>query len=278
MSAVLAPCALVEKPSEKSARLPVVAPAVPVTSRVAAAITCSFRFKTTSRTQYRTLYGMSTLMAPSQTATRSRLSPDQVAAAALELLDRDGLEALSMRRLAEQLGVGTMTLYGYFRSKDELLDAVVDAAVAERAPFSFEGTWKEQIRRLMQGSRRNLGRHPGLVKVRADRPVLQPEALRFAETGVTILRRAGFGRTDAARAFRLLFTYVFGYVSFSPDETADQARRDSLAATVALPPDEYPTLRETSAELADAMAGEETFDFGLDRIIDGLEARLANGA
>jgi AcrR family transcriptional regulator len=212
------------------------------------------------------------------TQTRSRLTPEQVASAALELLDRDGLEALSMRRLADRLGVGTMTLYGYFGSKDELLDAVVDAAVAEREPFSFEGTWQEQIRRLMQGSRRNLGRHPGLVKVRADRPVLQPEALRFAETGMTILRRGGFGRVDAARAFRLLFTFVFGYVSFSPDETADVARRESRAAVAALPPDEYPTLSETSEELAGAMAGQETFDFGLDRIIDGLEAHLRNGA
>src|SRR4051812_46474225 len=184
MSAVLAPRLCVEKPSEKSARLPVVASAVPVASRVAAAMTCSLRFKRTS--PYTVPYTVReiTRMPPSQTATRSRLSPHQVAAAALELLDRDGLEALSMRRLADKLGVGTMTLYGYFRSKDELLDAVVDAAVAEREPFSFEGTWQEQIRRLMQGSRRNLGRHPGLVKVRADRPVLQPEALRFAETGM----------------------------------------------------------------------------------------------
>src|SRR4051812_40369485 len=179
-------------------------------------------------------------MATPQTATRARLSSEQVAAAALELLDRDGLEALSMRRLAGELGVGTMTLYGYFRSKDELLDAVVDAAVAEREPFSFEGSWQDQIRRLMQSSRRNLARHPGLVKVRAERPVLRPEALRFAETGVTILRRAGFPGRDAARAFRLLFTYVFGYVSFSPDETAGDARRDARSAVAALPPDEYP--------------------------------------
>jgi AcrR family transcriptional regulator len=209
------------------------------------------------------------------TQTRSRLTAEQVADAALDLLDREGLDALSMRRLAGELGVGTMTLYGYFRSKDELLDAVVDAAVAEREPFSFEGSWQQQIRRLMQSSRRNLSRHPGLVKVRAERPVLRPEALRFAETGVRILRRAGFPAADAARAFRLLFTYVFGYVSFSPDESAADARRDARAAMAALPPDEYPTISATSEELADAMAGHETFDFGLDRIVDGLEAHLA---
>jgi AcrR family transcriptional regulator len=211
------------------------------------------------------------------TQTRSRLTAEQVAGAALELLDRDGLDALSMRRLATELGVGTMTLYGYFHSKDELLDAVVDAAVAEREPFAFEGTWQEQIRTLMRSSRRNLARHPGLVKVRAARPVLRPEALRFAETGMTILRSAGFPAADAARAFRLLFTYVFGYVSFSPDEGAGEARRDARAAIAGLPPDEYPTLATASAELADAMAGDETFDFGLDRIVEGLAAHLGYG-
>lgn len=208
------------------------------------------------------------------TAARARLSQEEVAAAALELLDRDGLGALSMRRLADELGVGTMTLYGYFRSKDELLDAVVDAAVADREPVALDGPWQEQLRRLMRATRRGLGRHPGLVKVRAERPVLRPEALRFAESGLTILRGAGFGRADAARSFRLLFTYVFGYVSFSPDESAADARRSSRVATAALPPDEYPTLADTAEQLADAMAGEETFDFGLERIIDGLEARL----
>jgi Tetracyclin repressor-like, C-terminal domain len=145
---------------------------------------------------------------------------------------------------------------------------------AEREPFSFDGSWQQQIRRLMQSSRRNLSRHPGLVKVRAERPVLRPEALRFAETGVRILRSAGFDAAGAARGFRLLFTYVFGYVSFSPDDSAAEARRDARAAMAALPPDEYPTISETSEELADAMAGQETFDFGLDRIVDGLEAHL----
>jgi AcrR family transcriptional regulator len=205
---------------------------------------------------------------------RARLDREQVARAALDLLDRDGLESLSMRRLADHLGVGTMTLYGYFASKDDLLDAVIDAAVADREPVTLEGPWQDQLRRLLQASRRRLGRHPSLVKVRAERPVLRPEALRFAESGLTILRNAGFSRTDAARAFRLLFTYVFGYVSFSPDEQAEQARRASRAATATLPPDEYPALNESSEEVAEAMAGEATFDFGLDLIIGGLEAHL----
>lgn len=206
---------------------------------------------------------------------RARLDREQVAEAALELLDRDGLETLSMRRLADHLGVGTMTLYGYFASKDDLLDAVIDAAVADRDQPQLDGPWQDQLRQLMQASRRSLERHPSLVKVRAERPVLRPEALRFAELGLTILRGAGFSRMDAARAFRLLFTYVFGYVSFSPDEHADEARNASRAAAAQLPPDEYPAIAESAEELADAMAGGATFDFGLDLIIAGLDARLS---
>jgi AcrR family transcriptional regulator len=205
---------------------------------------------------------------------RARLSREQVARAALELCDVHGLGALSMRRLAEHLGVGTMTLYGYFRSKDELLDALVDAAVADREPVELCGSWQEQLRQLMHATRRGLSRHPSLVKVRAERPVLRPEALRFAEAGISILRGAGFGRQEAARSFRLLFTYVFGYVSFSPDEAAEDARRQSRAAVGILPPDEFPAVHDTAEELAEAMAGQETFDFGLDRIIDGLAAHL----
>jgi AcrR family transcriptional regulator len=205
---------------------------------------------------------------------RARLTREQVARAALDLLDRDGLAALSMRRLADHLGVGTMTLYGYFGNKGDLLDAVIDAAVADREQVKLEGPWQEQLRTLMQATRRGLGRHPSLVKVRAERPVLRPEALRFAETGLTILRGAGLGKTGAARAFRLLFTYVFGYVSFSPDHAAEEARADSRRATAALPPDDYPALTASAEELADAMAGDATFDFGLDLIIEGIGARL----
>jgi AcrR family transcriptional regulator len=213
--------------------------------------------------------------APDTTPSRTGLSREQVARAALELCDVYGLGALSMRRLAEHLGVGTMTLYGYFRSKEELLDALVDAAVADREPLELQGTWQEQLRELMQSTRRGLGRHPALVKVRAERPVLRPEALRLAESGISILRGAGFGRQEAARSFRLLFTYVFGYVSFSPEETAEDARRQSRAAVRVLPPEEFPAVHDAADELAEAMAGQETFDFGLDRIIDGLAAHLS---
>jgi AcrR family transcriptional regulator len=204
-----------------------------------------------------------------------RLTRERVAAVALELVDSDGLDRLSMRRLADALGVGTMTLYGYFRSKGELLDAVVDAAVTDGAAEVPPGHWRDQLRVLMDGARRSLLRHPALVEIRVRQPVLRPEALRFAESGLRILREAGFARSESALAFRLLFSYSLGFAAFSPAEAVEEDRAAAAAAIRALPPEDYPELSATSADAARAMGGEEAFEYGLERILDGLERRLS---
>ncbi|MEA2386630.1 MAG: hypothetical protein QOJ22_804 [Thermoleophilaceae bacterium] len=206
---------------------------------------------------------------------RTGLTREQVAQAALELADDAGLESLSMRALADRLGVGTMTLYGYFRNKDELLDAVVDAAVGDGALPHPDGEWKEQLRAVVLYARRSLLRHPSLVELRVRRPVLRPEALRFSERCLGILRGAGLDVREGTAAFRLLFTYTFGFAALSPAGSTEEDRRAALAALAALPPDEYPALTEAREEASRAMGGEEVFEYGLDRILDGLEARLA---
>lgn len=208
--------------------------------------------------------------------TRGALTREQVAAAALELADADGLDALSMRVLADRLGVGTMTLYGYFASKEELLDAVVDSAVSDREPFVLEGSPREQLRGVAMDAHRSLFRHPSLVELRVRRPVLRPEALQFAEAVMTILREAGLDRREAARAFRLLFTYTFGYAALSPNEVTEEHRAAARAALRDLPPEKYPALSDAAEEASDAMGGEETFEYGLDRILDGLEAHMSD--
>lgn len=213
-------------------------------------------------------------MATVKRRARGTLTRGQVAATALAMADADGLDALSMRSLAERLGVGTMTLYGYFRSKDELLDAVVDSAVSERDPFVLEGGWRDQLRSVVLVARRSLLRHPSLVELRVRRPVLRPEALRFSETILSVLRAAGLDPREAAQAFRLLFTYTFGYAALSPAEATKESREAARAALAGLPPAEYPSLVEALEEASDAMGGEEAFIYGLDRILDGLEVRL----
>src|SRR3954464_12450051 len=93
-------------------------------------------------------------------------SREAITKAALALVDREGLGALSMRRLAAELEMGTMTLYGYFRTKDELLEAVVEEAAAWHRLPDAEGSWKERLRALARGMRQALGRHPSLIEVR----------------------------------------------------------------------------------------------------------------
>ena len=205
---------------------------------------------------------------------RPALSRERVAEAALELADAHGLEALSMRRLASELGVGTMTLYHYFPSKRDLLDAVVDAAFADQEPPSLDGSWREQLAGLCRAGREALSRHPSLTLLRAGEPILRPQALRFSEVGLRILEDAGFEVEEAAKAFRLLFTYTFGFALLSPEAAERQSRAAVRAALAALPPEYYPRLSSAVEEAAEAMAGDVVFGYGLERLLDGLEARL----
>lgn len=180
-----------------------------------------------------------------------------------------------MRVLADRLGVGTMTLYGYFRNKDELLDALVDVAVGERELVDSEGGWRDRLRTVVLQARASLLRHPSLVELRVRRPVLRPEALRFSERCLQILLAAGFDAREGTAAFRLLFTYTFGFAALSPASSTPDDRRAAAAALAALPPDEYPALTAAREEASRAMGGEEVFEYGLERILDGLETRLA---
>ena len=206
---------------------------------------------------------------------RMSLDRDRVARVALEMADRDGLDALTMRALAERLGVGTMTLYGYFPNKEELLDALVDRAVAGREPPAASGEWAEQLRAVVHWAREGVLEHPSIVELRVRRPVLRPDALRFSELIAGILLGAGFKAADAASAFRLLFTYTIGFAALSPAASTEADREEARAVLDALPPAQFPALSEIRDEASAAMGGEDVFGYGLDRIIDGLEAQLA---
>ena len=179
-----------------------------------------------------------------------------------------------MRRLADELGVGTMTIYSYFRSKEELLDAVVDAAATQVDFDGGEGPWKARLRWLMLTLHQGLKEHPAAVELRLRRPLLSPGALQFTETGLCILRDAGFSKREAARAYRILFIYTFGYSAFGPSEQSEADRELNRRAMSALPVDRYPVLADLVDEASDAMADQTLFELGLDRLLDGFEASL----
>jgi AcrR family transcriptional regulator len=167
-----------------------------------------------------------------------------------------------------------MTIYGYFRDKDELLDAVVDA-ISARAPLpELRGSWREQLRQLALLFSVNLSEHPGLVRLRLERPILTPGALRITEEGMRILEDAGFDPREAARAFRTVFVYTFGSAAFNPPGRVADAQRAVRMAAAALPPEDYPRLVGAVEEMVEVMDPGAQFERGLDLILDGLERRL----
>ena len=185
-------------------------------------------------------------------ARAGKLSRERILEVALDVAEGEGIEALSMRRLAQELDVWPMSVYRYFRDKEELLDAVVDGAAEEIALTAGSGSWREQIRDLLHDARAALGQDPAGLRTRFTRAMLTPGALRLSEAGLRILQDAGF----------------------EPDEAARRAR----AALATLPADEYPALTAAADGFAGALAGDEELDYGLDRLLDGLEARLGTRA
>jgi AcrR family transcriptional regulator len=217
--------------------------------------------------------GLSAASAPRR-RKRGELSREQIIEAALAFIDRHGVGELSMRRLAAELDAGTMTIYGYFRDKDELLDAVVDA-ISRQAPLpKLSGTWREQLRQLVMRWNANLNHHPGIVRLRLERPILSPGALRITENGLRILEDAGFTPAEAAQAFRTIFLYNFGSAVFNPPDRVPEAQQAVRVAAAALPPDHYPRVLGAVDEMAEVMDPAMQFERGLDLILDGLERRL----
>lgn len=209
---------------------------------------------------------------------RRKTSREALAREALRIADAEGLDALTVQRLAAAAGIGTMTVYGYFRSKDELLGAVVDAAVGDGVQGAGAAGWREDLAAAVTTVYDALARHPSLVEIRFRRPVLRPEALQFGERCMAALTTAGLPPDQAAAAFRLLFTFVFGYAGLSPARREHQARDETAKAARGLPSDRYPALTEHREAFASAAAGRAAFEEGLAIILDGIADRLARPA
>jgi AcrR family transcriptional regulator len=198
-----------------------------------------------------------------------RLTRTRIVDAARHVVDREGLEALSMRRLAQELDVWPMSVYRHFRDKDDLLDALVAAAAGELDLRPVGASWRGQMRELLGRARETMASEVGS---RLPRAFLTPGVLRLSEAGLGILAAAGFSTRDAARAWRALWSYTFGFSTFAVAPSADETRRRARSAIAALDEAEYPALTGAADELASVLASDEEFGRGLDRLLDGLEA------
>lgn len=211
-----------------------------------------------------------------QVASDAGLSKQRVVVEAIRLADRDGVDGLSMRRLAGAIGAGAMSLYHYVASKEELLDAMIDT-IYEEIELPPEWTdWQSAIRLRAVSARQVLVLHPWAIGLLESRTSPGPANLRHHEAVIACLRKAGFSILMATHANWLLDSYVFGFAlqeASLPFETADELTE--MITDVYLPqllPDEFPYLNESAAALA--IAGydpAEEFMFGLDLILAALE-------
>lgn len=216
-----------------------------------------------------------------QVASEAGLSKQRVVAEAIRLADREGVDGLSMRRLAGALGAGVMSLYHYVANKDELLDAMIDVVFGE-IELPPEGTdWQSSMRRRALSAREVLARHPWAIGLMESRTTPGPANLRHREAVTASLRGAGFSVVMATHANWVLDSYVYGFalqeatLPFdTPDELTNMAEDVFLPR---LPPDEFPYLNESAAALiAAGYDPAEEFIFGLDLVLTALDPLRAS--
>lgn len=145
---------------------------------------------------------------------RTRLDRQRVLAAALALVDAEGLDALSMRRLGAELGVEAMSIYKHVANKDALLDGIVEQLWTEAgAEAPGGGDWADQLRAFARGVRAMMRRHPRAASLLFSRCVLAPQLLEAHASLLDVLREAGFDEPVAGRTIRSLCSYAMGYTS-----------------------------------------------------------------
>jgi AcrR family transcriptional regulator len=212
-------------------------------------------------------------------APRTPLNRERVVRAAVALADDAGLEALSMRKLGQRLGVEAMSLYNHVANKDALLVGMIDVVFSEiDLPVADVG-WRRAMRQRAASVREALARHPWATGLMELRTTHGPASLRHAEAVLDCLRQAGFSIEDATHAFWLLDSYIYGFaiqeagLPFgTPEELAEMAE----IVLPQVPAVEYPRLNEAAvAGYASGSGYTDEFEFGLDLILDGLE-RLRN--
>lgn len=207
-------------------------------------------------------------------APRRPLTRDAVMRAAVEFADSRGLEVLSMRKLAESLGVEAMSLYNHIANKDDLLEAMVDAVVSEIEFVQHAESWKPAMRRRAISAHEMLLRHPWASMLIVSRINVGPHMLRYMDDTVGCLRQAGFSLAMADHAMTAIDAHVYGFTMLKAHFPIDPAEYASAASQFLpmLPAENYPHTRALAEEIiAGRHTGINDFTFGLDLILDGLE-------
>jgi AcrR family transcriptional regulator len=222
------------------------------------------------------------------------LSLDAIVEAAIRLADAEGLEAVSMARVAEQLGFTTMSLYRYITSKDELLQLMWNASALGAEQLVLEGQgWRPRLRKWAMVQREMIDRHPWITQMPMAAPPLAPNSLTFVERGLATLDGTGLADVDKLRVIGLLSSYTLSEARMAHDAARAIAQAQAAAAESKPTPawsfeallrelvDEqtYPRLHRIawSADIGGDSSGfeeQEEFLFGIDRILDGIQTLI----
>ncbi|AVZ71208.1 TetR family transcriptional regulator [Streptomyces lunaelactis] len=211
-----------------------------------------------------------------------RLSRERVLATALELVDREGLSAMSMRRVGAELGVEAMTLYRYASSKDAMLDGLVEALYLEldvalaADPLGAEPDWRAELHRVARATHQVAMAHPHVVPLLATRMLAVPLArrplavLKDHERVLVLLEQAGLDESTASMVCRAITAWILGYAFVELQAMVDNSEETEPAFRLGLhrmPVQELPRLRKTAPAIAEH-GGPEGLAAGLDALLD----------
>jgi AcrR family transcriptional regulator len=211
--------------------------------------------------------------------SRAHLSRERVLETAVAFADRHGLEALSMRKLGEELGASAMSAYYYFPNKERLLDGMVDVVFGEIEPPSAELDWKTAMRRRALSTREALNRHRWAIGHMEGRTDHGPANIQLHDAVLGCLRAAGFSLEATVHAYSVQDAYIYGFVLQETDMAPQSA--DDFAAEAQRQMDAYQDQLAAYPHIAEVVGGhvakvgydyDTEFQFGLDLILAGLES------
>jgi AcrR family transcriptional regulator len=215
-------------------------------------------------------------------ARRLPLTRARILATAVDLADHGGTEALSMRRLGQELGVDPMALYRHVRNKDDLLDGVLSVVVGQMEPAPADLAWRPGLRELAMNARRVMLRHPWARGVLEERGTSGEAMVGQIERVLAILLEAGFGLDLAHHALHVLDSRIFGFSPALFDESRGRPAPtpEASAALGQVIATRYPNVAQLAAAASHegvlgACDDDVEFAFGLDLVLDGLEHALS---
>jgi AcrR family transcriptional regulator len=218
----------------------------------------------------------------SSSGDRAPLSRERVLRGAVAVADAGGLAGLTIRSLAQELGVKPMSVYHHVANKDEILDGIVDIVFSEIDLPSTEGSWRTEITKRAFSARAALRRHPWAIGLLESRTSPGPATLRHHDTNIGVLRAAGFSVEATAHAYALIDSYVYGFAlqeAGLPFEGPDNVAEIAAPIMELFSSGDYPHMVELATEfvLQPGYDFGNEFDFGLGLILDGLERLLDAG-